>query len=70
MSSQDMDLDQSDFERLLELRAGPGRFPRWSEQQANAAGRTSAKHQLLPAIRGYRKPREERCMAPRPDSEP
>ncbi len=51
-----MVLDQSDFERLLELRTGLRRFLRWSEQQAHAAGLTPAKHQLLLAIRGHHDP--------------
>lgn len=48
-----MTLEQSDFEHLLELRTGLRRFMRWSEDQANAAGLTPAKHQLLLAIRGH-----------------
>ena len=51
-----MALDQSDFERLLELRTGLRRFLRWSEQHAKAAGLTPAKHQLLLAIRGHPDP--------------
>lgn len=51
-----MTLDQSDFEHLLELRTGLRRFLRWSEQQAKAAGLTTAKHQLLLAIRGHPDP--------------
>jgi DNA-binding MarR family transcriptional regulator len=51
-----MSLGQSDFERLLELRTGLRRFLRWSEQQANAAGLTPAKHQLLLAVRGHPDP--------------
>lgn len=51
-----MTLDQSDFEHLLELRTGLRRFLRWSEQQARAAGLTTAKHQLLLAIRGHPDP--------------
>lgn len=48
-----MALDQPDFEHLVELRTGLRRFLRWSEDQANAAGLTPAKHQLLLAIRGH-----------------
>jgi DNA-binding MarR family transcriptional regulator len=48
-----MTLDQSDFEHLLELRNGLRRFLNWSDQQAQAAGLTPAKHQLLLAIRGH-----------------
>jgi DNA-binding MarR family transcriptional regulator len=51
-----MDLTQSDFEHLLELRTGLRRFLRWSEQQAKAAGLTAAKHQLLLAIKGHPDP--------------
>jgi DNA-binding MarR family transcriptional regulator len=46
-------LEQSDFEHLLELRTGLRRFIRWSDQQAQAAGLTPAKHQLLLAIKGH-----------------
>ncbi len=48
-----MELSQDDFEYLLRLRTGLRRFLRWSEQQAQAAGVTSAQHQLLLAIRGH-----------------
>lgn len=48
-----MELTQDDFEYLLRLRTGLRRFLRWSEQQAQAAGLTSAQHQLLLAIRGH-----------------
>jgi DNA-binding MarR family transcriptional regulator len=51
-----MTLEQADFEHLLELRTGLRRFLRWSEQQAQAAGLTPAKHQLLLAIRGHPDP--------------
>jgi DNA-binding MarR family transcriptional regulator len=51
-----MGLEQSDFEHLLELRTGLRRFLRWSEQQAQAAGLTPAKHQLLLAIKGHPDP--------------
>jgi DNA-binding MarR family transcriptional regulator len=51
-----MALSQTEFEHLLELRTGLRRFLRWSEQQAEAAGLTPAKHQLLLAIRGHRDP--------------
>jgi DNA-binding MarR family transcriptional regulator len=52
----DMELTQSDFEHLLELRTGLRRFLHWSEEQARAAGLTPAKHQLLLAIRGHPNP--------------
>lgn len=48
-----VELNQGDFEHLLRLRTGLRRFLRWSEQQAQAAGVTSAQHQLLLAIRGH-----------------
>lgn len=51
-----MTLEQSDFEHLLELRTGLRRFIRWSDRQAQAAGLTPAKHQLLLAIRGHADP--------------
>jgi DNA-binding MarR family transcriptional regulator len=51
-----MALSQADFTRLLWLRTGLRRFLRWSEQQAKAAGLTSAKHQLLLAVRGHPNP--------------
>ena len=51
-----MTLEQSDFEHLLELRTGLRRFIRWSDQQAQAAGLTPAKHQLLLAIKGHSDP--------------
>lgn len=46
-------LTQAEFEHLLRLRTGLRRFLRWSEQEAQAAGLTSAQHQLLLAIRGH-----------------
>jgi DNA-binding MarR family transcriptional regulator len=48
-----MNLEQSDFEHLLELRTGLRRFLRWSERQAQAAGLTPAQHQLLLAVKGH-----------------
>lgn len=48
-----MTLSDEDYARLLALRAGLRHFQRWSEQQAKAAGLTSAQHQLLLAIRGH-----------------
>src|SRR5665213_2962699 len=41
------------YARLLALRTGMRRYERWSEQQARAAGLTTAHHQLLLAIRGH-----------------
>ncbi len=52
----DIALDQSDFEHLLELRAGLRRFLHWSDQQARRAGLTPAKHQLLLAVKGHPDP--------------
>jgi DNA-binding MarR family transcriptional regulator len=46
-------LQDADYQRLLEFRAGLRRFERWSRQQAAAAGLTTAKHQLLLAVRGH-----------------
>ncbi len=51
-----MTLEQSDFEHLLELRTGLRRFIRWSDQRAQVAGLTPAKHQLLLAIKGHPDP--------------
>lgn len=48
-----MTLSHADYARLLALRTGLRRFERWSEQQARAAGLTSAQHQLLLAIAGH-----------------
>jgi DNA-binding MarR family transcriptional regulator len=42
-----------DYRRLLQLRTGLRRFLHWSAQQAEAAGLTSAQHQLLLALRGH-----------------
>jgi DNA-binding MarR family transcriptional regulator len=52
----DVQLDQSDFEHLLELRTGLRRFLRWSEQRAAAAGITPGQHQLMLAIKGHANP--------------
>jgi DNA-binding MarR family transcriptional regulator len=46
-------LTDDDFRRLLDFRDGLRRFQRWSEEQAKAAGLTTAQHQLLLAIRGH-----------------
>jgi DNA-binding MarR family transcriptional regulator len=48
-----VELTQADFEDLLRLRTGLRRFLHWSEEQAQAAGLTTAQHQLLLAIRGH-----------------
>jgi DNA-binding MarR family transcriptional regulator len=50
------ELTDADYQRLLDLRNGLRRFLRWSDEQAAAAGLTSAQHQLLLAIRGHRDP--------------
>ena len=46
-------VSDDDYQRLLRFRTGLRRFERWSEQQAEAAGLTSAQHQLLLAVRGH-----------------
>ena len=46
-------LEDADYQRLLEFRAGLRRFERWSREQAAEAGLSPAKHQLLLAIRGH-----------------
>lgn len=48
-----MRLTDADYEDLLTLRTGLRRFLRWSDQQAEAVGLTSAQHQLLLAVRGH-----------------
>ena len=48
-----MPLPDEAYARLLALRTGLRHFERWSAQQAEAAGLTSAQHQLLLAIRGH-----------------
>jgi DNA-binding MarR family transcriptional regulator len=50
-------VDETDYQRLLELRTGLRRFLRWSERQAEAAGVTPAQHQLLLAVKGHPDPR-------------
>jgi DNA-binding MarR family transcriptional regulator len=47
-------LTDEDYQRLLALRHGLRRFLRWSEEQAERSGLTSAQHQLLLAIRGHK----------------
>ena len=47
------DLDDADYQRLLEFRVSLRRFLHWSEEQAERAGLTPAQHQLLLAIRGH-----------------
>jgi DNA-binding MarR family transcriptional regulator len=42
-----------DYQRLLEFRTQLRRFLRWSEEQAEALGITTAQHQLLLAVRGH-----------------
>jgi len=44
---------REDFENNLRFRVTLRRFLRWSEDQATAAGLTSAQHQLLVAIKGH-----------------
>jgi DNA-binding MarR family transcriptional regulator len=50
------ELTDAEYQRLLELRTGLRHFLRWSEEQAAAAGLTSAQHQLLLAVRGHQHP--------------
>ncbi len=47
------DLDDADYQRLLQFRVSLRRFLHWSEEQAERAGLTPAQHQLLLAIRGH-----------------
>jgi DNA-binding MarR family transcriptional regulator len=47
------DLNDAEYERLLEFRTGLRRFLHWSEQQAASVGISPAQHQLLLAIRGH-----------------
>jgi DNA-binding MarR family transcriptional regulator len=49
-------LEQRHDERLLEVRAGLRRSPRWSADQAAVAGVTPAQQQLLLGIRGHPDP--------------
>jgi DNA-binding MarR family transcriptional regulator len=46
----------ADYRRLLGFRTELRRFLRWSEDEARAAGLTSAQHQLLLAVRGHPDP--------------
>ncbi|MBW4078485.1 MAG: winged helix-turn-helix transcriptional regulator [Acidobacteria bacterium] len=48
-----VELPDETYARLLALRTGMRHFERWSEQQARAAGLTTAQHQLLLAVRGH-----------------
>jgi len=52
-----LDLDDEDYERLLQFRTGLRRFLHWSKEQARVAGLTTAQHQLLLAVRGHADPR-------------
>lgn len=49
----DSDLEDADYQRLLQFRTGLRRFLHWSEEQAEKAGLTPAQHQLLLAVRGH-----------------
>jgi DNA-binding MarR family transcriptional regulator len=49
----DRDLDDAEYQRLLQFRTGLRRFLRWSEDQAEKVGLTPAQHQLLLAVRGH-----------------
>jgi len=46
-------VSQDEYEELLGFRTTLRRFLRWSEEQAGAAGLTTAQHQLLLAIKGH-----------------
>jgi DNA-binding MarR family transcriptional regulator len=50
------DLEDRQYEQLLEFRTQLRRFLRWSEDEARAVGLSPAQHQLLLAIRGSRDP--------------
>src|SRR5579875_2168895 len=52
-----LQLEDSDYQRLLGLRTNLRQFLRWSEQQAEAVGLKPSHHQLLLAIRGHDDPR-------------
>ena len=47
------DLEDADYQSLLQFRASLRRFLHWSEEQAEKAGLTAAQHQLLLAVRGH-----------------
>jgi DNA-binding MarR family transcriptional regulator len=47
------DLDDADYQRLLQFRVSLRRFLHWSDEQAEKAGLTPAQHQLMLAIRGH-----------------
>jgi DNA-binding MarR family transcriptional regulator len=53
MTDANDDLDDDDYQRLLDFRTGLRRFERWSGQMAQDAGLTPVQHQLLLAIRGH-----------------
>jgi DNA-binding MarR family transcriptional regulator len=46
-------VSDEDYARLLRFRTGLRRFERWSAQQAEGEGLTSAQHQLLLAVKGH-----------------
>jgi DNA-binding MarR family transcriptional regulator len=48
------ELDDRDYQRLLQFRTGIRHFLAWSEEKATAVGVTPAQHQLMLAIRGHR----------------
>jgi DNA-binding MarR family transcriptional regulator len=52
-STKARSLKDGDFARLLAFRDGLRRYLHWSEEEAAAAGLTTAQHQLLLAIRGH-----------------
>ena len=46
-------LNDDDYRRLLEFRAGVRQFLKWSESEAAKQGLTPTQHQLLLAVRGH-----------------
>ena len=46
-------LGDADYTRLLTFRTRLRRFQRWSQEQAESLGLTTAQHQLLLAVRGH-----------------
>ncbi len=49
-------LDRSQLRELFEFRAALRRYLRWSEEQAELAGLTAARHQLLLAVASHEDP--------------
>lgn len=51
--SRPSELNDRDYQRLLDLRTDLRRFLHWSEEQARRVDLTPAQHQLLLAVRGH-----------------